>query len=526
MKLLFISTIVMNCSFGEVSRKYIKMFEKYSNWDIYFFNINTTESESKKVYKPSNKLHPIKYIPNYTLKNDNYELVRCYINGLFHINDYILEINPDVVIMLYNDSNIYRFSKVLDEIRHIWKGIFIPFTPVDYENPLDNLFCINYDACITMNKWSVNQIKSISGVNYPVFDCAHIVNDFSRLEKDIIEQNKIKIYGEELSNKYIVGCVNANNGRKRLDLVINAFIKFYKTNPDSILYIKTTKFEKGGITTSFNLERFTKSYPIIVTTAYLSDEELNILYNTFDIMINATDGEGFGLTPFEAALAGTLTILPNNSSFTSLISDDDKIPNYLIPCKLYPYEYARNMQDINKALSGQIYFSVYYDCKSYENKLDRVQSFNNIINNIINNIQTYVISKKLVPCGNVFSDMDKLIKAPWDSLQIQILVTSDLGSLRYFLQWLSENNNIIWPGKNRSRKLIKLKSLNNLVGTDTPRVSLINTDDLCNKIIFYRKNKEQYESDLNSLHDFVLKNYNEKTVWDSFEKIIHNVTKK
>ena len=92
MKLLFISTIVMNCSFGEVSRKYIKMFEKYSNWDIYFFNINTTESESKEVYKPSNKLHPIKYIPNYTLKNDNYELVRCYINGLFHINDYILEI--------------------------------------------------------------------------------------------------------------------------------------------------------------------------------------------------------------------------------------------------------------------------------------------------------------------------------------------------------------------------------------------------------------------------------------------------
>ena len=132
----------------------------------------------------------------------------------------------------------------------------------------------------------------------------------------------------------------------------------------------------------------------------------------------------------------------------------------------------------------------------------------------------------MVPCGNVFSDMDKLIKAPWDSLQIQILVTSDLGSLRYFLQWLSENNNIIWPGKNRSRKLIKLKSLNNLVGTDTPRVSLINTDDLCNKMIFYRKNKEQYESDLNSLHDFVLKNYNEKTVWDSFEKIIHNVTKK
>ena len=42
---------------------------------------------------------------------------------------------------------------------------------------------------------------------------------------------------------------------------------------------------------------------------------------------------------------------------------------------------------------------------------------------------------------------------------------------------------------------------------------------------FYKNNKDQYDSDLNSLHEFVVKNYNEKTVWDSFEKIIYNVTK-
>ena len=521
MKLLYISTIVRNSSFGEVSRKYVKMFEKYASWDIYFFNINSTESEARETYKTSSQLHPTKYIPNYTLKFNNKDFARWYLDGLYHINDYILEINPDIVIMLYNDGNIYRFSKVLNEIRHIWKGLFIPFTPVDYENPLDYMFRVNYDACITMNKWSVRQIKSINGINYPVYSCPHIVDGFQKLDNNVIKQNRIKIYGPDLADKYIVGCVNANNGRKRLDLVINAFIKFYSSNPDSILYIKTTKFEKGGITTSFNLDNFTKNYPIIVTDEYLTNEQLNILYNTFDIMINATDGEGFGLTPFEAALSGTLSILPNNTSFTSLIEKDKDPPNYLIPCKLYPYEYVRNIQDINQALSGQIYHSVYYDCKSFENTVEKTTCFNNIIVGI----RTYVLSRKLVPSGNVFSNMDDLIRAPWDSLQIQILVTSDLESLRHFLEWLSNNNNIIWPGKNRARKIIKLKALNNYVGTDSPRVALINTDDLCKKMIYYKKNLDNYAKDLESLKDFVVKNYNEQAVWNCFKKIIQDITK-
>lgn len=516
MKLLYVSTIVKNNSFGEVSRKYLKMFEKSNDWDIYLFTINSVEDQGDKL-EVSSKFNPIQYIPDYKKKFNKNDVYKHYLNGLYHLNDYILKINPDIVLMLYNDGNIYRYFNVLEEIRNVWKGKFVPFTPVDFENPLDNIFRVKYDACLTLNEWSVNQIKEID-INYPVFSCPHIVDEFGKLDDITIKQNKIKIYGIENANKYIVGCVNANNGRKRLDLVINAFICFYETNKDSILFIKTTKPEKGGITTSFNLENFTKNYPIIISREYLTTNELNILYNTFDIMINATDGEGFGLTPFEAALSGTLSILPNNSSFTSLI-EEEVIPNYLIPCKKYPYEYVRTARDIYKTLNGEIFYSIYYDFKSYKNKTIVSKSFLNIVDDT----QTYIISKKLVPNGNVFSDMDKLLEAPWKDIQIQILVTSDLESLRYFLNWLTINKYINWPGINRERDIISLKSLNSYIGTDSPRVGVIDTNDLCKKMNYYKKNTDEYCNDLIHLRNFVLKNYNEEAVWNKFSGIINHI---
>ena len=120
--------------------------------------------------------------------------------------------------------------------------------------------------------------------------------------------------------------------------------------------------------------------------------------------------------------------------------------------------------------------------------------------------------------------MDDLLIAPWDDIQIQILITSDIETLKYFLNWLIINNDIIWPGKNRHRTIISLKSLNNFIGSNTPTVGLINIQDLCNKIEFYKNNHNQYQKDLHSLRNFVLENYNEKTVWNKFKKIIDNVS--
>ena len=67
MKLLYISSICQINSFGEVSRKYIKMFENYSNWDVYLYNINSTISNKELNIELSGNIKGIEYLPDYIL---------------------------------------------------------------------------------------------------------------------------------------------------------------------------------------------------------------------------------------------------------------------------------------------------------------------------------------------------------------------------------------------------------------------------------------------------------------------------
>lgn len=518
MKLLYISSICNINSFGEVSRKYIKMFENYSNWDVYLYNINSTISNNELNIELSGNIKGIEYLPDYYVNDNNHKQTNLYLTGCFHINKYIIDLNPDIVIILSNDLNIYNFEKSIQQIRPFWKGLFVPFIPVDLSNLRKCMFNIDYDACLTMNEWSVNEIMQSCDNRYPVYSCPHIVNEFETFSHQEKKRLRKKFHGAH-SDKYIIGCVNANNSRKRYDLVIKSFIKFYKYNSNSILYIKTTKFESGGPVISFNFDKFIDNYPIFITTQHLSSSELCELYNTFDIMINPTDGEGFGLTPFEAAMCDTLTILPNNSSYKSLIIND-KIPYYLIPCEYIPYGYARSTEDVYSRMEGKELFCIYYDFKSQKNKSDLSDTFIPLIPNTVPGVTTYILSKILKPDNIIFSDMESIFKENWDVLQIQILVTSDIKTLRYLLQWLKENSDCIWPGKLRERLVIKTKSIDELVGFETSLVGIVNVEDLFNIMVYYFNNNEQYKSDLSSLKEFVTKNYNEKAVWNTFKSIM------
>ena len=524
MKILYVSSILMDNSFGEVSKKYIQMFKKYNNkHDIYLFNINMAFDK----YDNTDFLNNNKHIKDLfvIIKPNNYDNLESHIKsnliyGIYDINKYILQVNPDIVIILFNDSNICNLSFIVDEIRDKWKGLYVPLVPIDFQNQLKHIYQVNYDACITLNEWSKQEIESIPNINYPVYHKSHIVDGFFTIDdNELLLKYKKDIYGEENMDKYIIGCVNANNGRKRLDLVVKAFIEYYKTDKNSILFLKTTKYDENDLLAHFQLEKFTKDYPIIICIEYMSYEKLNILYNTFDIMINPTDGEGFGLTPFECALAGTLTILPHNSSFNSLIIDD-KIPEYIVPCKFYPYEYIRNFPEISPILNGQNFFSFFYDFKHFKDITQISQSFIPINNNAY----SYIITKKNSSNNkNIFNDIETILKQDWSFPEIQILCTSDIESLRYVLGWLTINQNYKFPGINRSKLIMNTKSLENFIGTDTPRVGIVNTNDICEKIKYYKSNQSKYKKDLNDLQSFIKKNYSQEKVWNTFDKIMNDI---
>ena len=534
MKLLYISSILRENSFGEVSQKLIKLMLKKTDWDIYLFHINTTKSHAKQEMNNFPGIKEIKYVPDYKKKwNMNHKkFPGIYTDGICHLREYVLEINPDVIITLHNDMQTSTYAKVLDDMRDEWKGKYIPYVPMDFTHSERSYLHkgFNVDAVLTMNSWSKHQVDTRSEIKAPVYVLPHIVEDFSPVDVESKQQLKDRLYGEN-ANRYIVGCVNANNGRKRLDFVIEAFKRFHKSYPNSMLVLKTTVQDApGGNIQSHKLSDLRakiKGYPIAMLAEYLKISEVQDLYRSFDIMVNATDGEGFGLTPFEGGLAGVLSILPNNSSFSSLV-ENGVTPDYLLPCRTMPSSYVRSHLDILPILSGRVLHSVYYDTVHYQDEKSTSSTFLPAVFGIT----TYVFSTLSDPPTNVcinsttfsvtkvFSKMEDLVKADWNDLQIQVLITSDIATVRAYTSWMLIYKDFQWPGRLRWRQMVPYQAMDEYVGCDGPMVGLIEIQDLCDKMIFYKNNPEKYEKDLQQFQNFIRTNFSEKKVFESLYNAI------
>jgi glycosyltransferase involved in cell wall biosynthesis len=124
----------------------------------------------------------------------------------------------------------------------------------------------------------------------------------------------------EMSNDwYIVGNVNRNQSRKRLDLSIKSFSKFAKDKPHARLLLHSVRNDPRGwdlmqLATYYGVEKKLLLTHDIFEGKRATLEQLNLLYNSLDVMINTGGGEGWGLTSFESAALGLPQIVPNWSA--------------------------------------------------------------------------------------------------------------------------------------------------------------------------------------------------------------------
>lgn len=147
--------------------------------------------------------------------------------------------------------------------------------------------------------------------------------------KPISKKGARKMLGLPL-NGFFVGYVGRNQSRKRQDLAIRAFAEFAKTHPDAYLLLHCVKTDIQG----WDLEQLAHYYKVqdkvIFTHAMFKDmaasvDQLNLLYNTFDLHINTSGGEGWGLPNFESAAVGTPQIVPNWSATKELWENSGRL---------------------------------------------------------------------------------------------------------------------------------------------------------------------------------------------------------
>lgn len=190
-------------------------------------------------------------------------------------------------------------------------------------------------------------------VHYPVAmakfgqqQCKDIHNLYTRYIPHAIDtkiyypltQEEIKKIKQQwgLENKFIVGVVARNQGRKMLDRTIKSFAIFCKNHPDAMLFMHTDPFDMAA---PFNMVELISRYKlqnrVIFSGMKFYDgfdyKKMNEVYNIMDVFFLTTSGEGFGV-PIIEAMACEIPVVATDYTTTQELIVEEGVCG--IPAKL------------------------------------------------------------------------------------------------------------------------------------------------------------------------------------------------
>lgn len=133
-----------------------------------------------------------------------------------------------------------------------------------------------------------------------------------------------KWFGKEMGaaeEAFIVLNANRPSFRKRIDLTLEGFALFAKGKPENVkLYLhhaRTRSEERKqilGWIEQFGLQDRVLMNPVLPRSEFLTDAELNELYNLCKVGLNTSMAEGWGLVSFEHAATGAAQIVPDHTA--------------------------------------------------------------------------------------------------------------------------------------------------------------------------------------------------------------------
>jgi D-inositol-3-phosphate glycosyltransferase len=126
----------------------------------------------------------------------------------------------------------------------------------------------------------------------------------------------------ELRESFVVLNANRNGLRKKIDLTLAGFAEFARGRDDVYLYLHMGMRDRGLPLVPL-IDELGIRERVIATTwgdaqPEVSDEHLNLVYNSCDVGLNTCDGEGWGLVAFEHGATGAPQVMPNHSACAEL----------------------------------------------------------------------------------------------------------------------------------------------------------------------------------------------------------------
>ena len=208
-------------------------------------------------------------------------------------------------------------------LKNMPKIPWYPWVPCDHEPTIpgveDVLKNSSIAAPIAMSKFGQREIERITGKK-PVYiphgiDCELFVPD-ENMRKEVR-----KSVG--FNDKFVIGTVATNCNRKNWNASMIAVSKLYKKHKDIVWYMHTKPFDSMGGDLAmarhlYGLDKvccFPKQVELYLG---ISQEAMARAYNSMDVFLLPSMGEGFGLPAIEAQACEVPVILANNTAQAEL----------------------------------------------------------------------------------------------------------------------------------------------------------------------------------------------------------------
>lgn len=244
--------------------------------------------------------------------------------------DFLSYLEGDVVLVTINDCfRLSDLSKAIDEIRKIKPLKIISYIPVDsYLTSLDMPFIQRVDIFVSYTDFGKSEIEKYT--DRRVYRVYHGLekNSFSEIANRGDERKRL--FPSLPENAKLLVNVNSNSQRKAPDKTMEILEQLLKFDQNYYLYMHMSPL--GHV----NLKEFSDhlgiSHRMIFADPFFdndkfgktlcSSQTLNSIYNSADLYISTSCGEGWGLTAFEAGLCGTPVAVPNNTAYKELFSEE------------------------------------------------------------------------------------------------------------------------------------------------------------------------------------------------------------
>ena len=246
----------------------------------------------------------------------------------------VSQLTPDIALMHREPGkyNISYFAWELSVVHPKW---------VECLNLMDEIWI--------PSDWNITALKN-SGVRKPIFKVPHGIelNKFDSINSNTtipgIDTDTFKFYS-----------IFQWQPRKNPEALLRAYFNAFTVNDNVVLVLKTYFSQGGQQEQNSMIERIKyikkdmlmPSYPrVVLITDVLPGDQILSLHKSMDCFVSMSHSEGWGLTPFEAGLAGKPVIATGATGNMEFMTVDNSYPVD------FQWEYTHDMSNFNRWYLG------------------------------------------------------------------------------------------------------------------------------------------------------------------------------